>query len=151
MAELKFKTAFKYPFNRAKGMLNILWIFLPIIGWFALGGYTIRIVQEYSKGKFKKLPVMKFNSDLKLGFFMFIKALPFVIAYAVLLGVLTKMAPWIRGLTQFFLGAFIVPMLSINFMNKQTVGSYFEFKILNAVFENLGDYVMALLKIFYCS
>jgi|TARA_Y100000034_G_scaffold128408_1_gene182902 hypothetical protein len=146
MAELKFKTAFKYPFNRAKGLLNILLIFLPIVGWFALGGYGVRIVKEFSKGKYKKLPVLKFGDDFKLGFFMFIKALPFVIAYAVLLGIVTKINPWARGLTQFFVGCFMVPMLSINFMNKQTVGSYFEFEVLKPVFDNLGDYVVALLK-----
>ena len=75
MKPLDFKTAFKYPFNRAKGMWNILWVLLPIFGWFALGGYGIRIVKEFSHGKFKKLPVMSFGSDMKLGFFMFLKVL----------------------------------------------------------------------------
>jgi len=146
MANLNFKTAFKYPFNRAKGMLNILWILLPIIGWLALGGYTIRIVQGFSKGKFKKLPTMKFSSDFTLGFFMFIKALPFIIAYAAGMGLLMIVSPWIRGLTQFFVGFFVVPILTINFMNKQTVGSFFEFRILSSVFDNLGDYIVTMLK-----
>ena len=70
MTKLDFKTAFKYPFNRAKGMLNILWMFLPIIGWFALGAYSIIIVKEFSKGEFKQLPIFNFGSDLKLGFMM---------------------------------------------------------------------------------
>ena len=146
MNKLNFKTAFKYPFNRAKGMLNILWVLLPIIGWFALVGYTIRIVKEFSKGKFKKLPVLKFNSDFTLGFFMFIKALPFIISYAALMGILMIVSPWVRGLTQFFVGLFVVPILVINFMNKQTVGSFFEFRIISSVFDNLGDYIVTMLK-----
>ena len=112
MTELNFKTAFKYPFNRAKGMLNIFWIFLPIIGWFALGGYGVRIVQEFSKGKFKKLPTMKFSSDLKLGFMMFVKAIPFVVVYGILTNILGAINPWIRGLADFFLGLFVVPILT---------------------------------------
>ncbi|MFH0857893.1 MAG: hypothetical protein V1848_04055, partial [Candidatus Magasanikbacteria bacterium] len=58
---LDFKVGFKYPFNRAKGMLNIFWIFLPIVGWFALGGYTVRIVQGFIRGEYKELPTMKFG------------------------------------------------------------------------------------------
>jgi len=146
MAELDFKTAFKYPFNRAKGMLNILWILLPIVGWFALGGYTIRIIKEFSKGKFKTLPAFKFNSDLKLGFMMFIKAIPFIITYTVIISILSRINPRISGLANFFLGLFVVPILTINFFNKETVGSFFEVEIIKSVFNNLGDYIMALLK-----
>ena len=146
MAELNFKTAFKYPFNRAKAMLNILWILLPIFGWFALGGYCVRIIQEFSKGKFKQLPVLKFGSDMKLGFFMFIKSLPFVLAYIVVVGILGKTNPVVMGLAEFFLGFFVIPILTINFLNKETIGSFFEFEILKSVFNNLGDYIVAVLK-----
>lgn len=146
MKKLDFKTAFKYPFNRAKGMWNILWILLPIVGWLALGGYGIRIIKEFSKGKFKKLPIFKFKSDLELGFFMFLKAIPFIIAYSIIGAILDKIDPWMAGLANFFIGLFVVPILAINFMNKETVGSFFEFKILNSVFNNLGDYVVVLSK-----
>ena len=146
MAEVKFNTAFKYPFNRAKGMWNILWMLVPIIGWFALGGYGVRIVKEFIKGKFKKLPIFNFSSDLELGFFMFIKAIPFVIAYAVLTGMIGIVSPEAKGLTEFFLQLFVLPVLGINFFKKETVASFFEFKILKSVFNNLGDYVMALFK-----
>jgi len=40
---LSFGDAFSYSFNRWKGLLNALWIFLPIFGWFALGGYSVRM------------------------------------------------------------------------------------------------------------
>ena len=145
MGKLDFKTAFKYPFNRAKGMWNILWIFLPIIGWFTLGGYGVRIVQEFSKGKFKQLPILKFGSDLKLGFFMFLKALPFVLAYILFLIILDTINPWLN-LIRIFTEIFVIPILSINFMNKETISSFFEFGIVKYVFTNLGDYIVAILK-----
>ena len=146
MKKLDFKTAFKYPFNRAKGMWNILWILLPIVGWLALGGYGVRIIKEFSKGKFKKLPTFKFKNDLELGFFMFLKAIPFIIVYIIIGAILDKTDPGMAGLARFFIGLFIVPILAINFMNKETVSSFFEFKILKSVFDNFGDYVVALLK-----
>jgi hypothetical protein len=143
---LDFKIAFKYPFNRAKGMWNILWMLLPIIGWFALMGYGIRIVKEFIKGEFKQLPVFNFSSDLELGFMMFVKAIPFMIAYMMILGILGKIDSRMAGLANFFLGLFVAPILAINFFNKETVGSFFEFRILKSVFNNLGDYIVAILK-----
>ncbi len=147
MGKLDFKTAFKYPFNRMKGLLNILWILLPIFGWFALGGYGVRIIQEFSKGKFKKLPVLKFGSDMKLGFFMFLKSIPFVLAYIVILIFAERVGgPWTAGLTRILVELFVIPILTINFVNKMTVGSFFEFGILKSVFNNLGDYIITILK-----
>ena len=146
MAELKFSTAFKYPFNRAKGLTNIFWILVPIIGWLALIGYTIRIVKEFCKGKFKKLPKFSFKSDLKLGFFMFIKFIPFYLAYGLLMVILSLIHPGLQTGVDVFLQIFVLPILFINFFNKETVQSLFEFKIVKLVFENLSDYVLAFLK-----
>ena len=143
---LDFKTAFKYPFNRAKGMFNILWILLPIIGWFALGGYVVRIIKEFSQGKFKNLPTMKFGDDLKLGFFMFLKAIPFWLAVTIPLGILAAINPTIEAIIETLLALIIFPILVINFMNKQTVASFFEFRTLKPVLDNFGDYFKALLK-----
>jgi len=154
MKKLDFKTAFKYPFNRAKGMWNILWVFLPIIGWFALGGYSIRIVKEFIKGKYKRLPTFKFKSDLKLGFAMFLKSIPFMAVYTLLLLGVEMVATFLGiknqkllvDLVEIFLGLFIVPILAINFVNKQTISSFFEIEIVKSVFNNFWDYVVALLK-----
>ncbi len=44
MEAIDFESAFRYPFNRAVRLLNILWVFVPIIGWFALFGYGIKEV-----------------------------------------------------------------------------------------------------------
>lgn len=145
MKELKFSDAFKYPFNRPIGMLNILWILLPIIGWFPLGGYSIRIVKEFIKGKFKKLPKFSFGSDFKLGFMIFIKGIPLMIVYVILLKLLDQMS--ITGaIVEVLIGLFIIPMLIINFFNKETVKSSFELSVLKPVFNNIGEYIVVILK-----
>ena len=65
MDALDFKTAFMYPFHRAVWLLNILWVFLPIFGWFALMGYGVRLMQDFTKGSFEALPeFLKSNRDL---------------------------------------------------------------------------------------
>ncbi len=142
---LDFGDAFKYPFNRAKGMFNVFWILLPIFGWLALGGYGVRIVREFCEGKFEKLPVMKFSSDMKLGFFMFLKSIPFMVVYVLVINFLDFIGP-LGGFAIFLIELFVVPILGINFMKKQTVESFFEFNIINVVFANLGDYLLALVK-----
>lgn len=143
--ELMFKAAFKYPFNRARRLWNILWFLLPIIGWFVLFGYAIDIVKYFLKGNFKELPKMEFGRDLKLGFFMFFKGLPFFLAYmAVTIAI--SFVPGIGILFNLFTGFFVVPMMTINFFKKQTVDSYFEFKKLKPVFTEIEDYVVMLLK-----
>ena len=136
---LDFKTAFKYPFNRAKGMWNILWILLPIFGWLALGGYSVRIAQEFIKGKFRKLPTLKFGSDMKLGFFMFLKTLPFIFAYMIITAPLYAVDFWIGATVRILLETFVIPILFINFFKKETVGSLFELRVVKYVFNNLGD------------
>jgi len=142
---LEFNTAFKYSFNRPMGMFNILWMFVPIIGWFALGGYGVRITQEFLKGKFKELPEMNFGEDLKLGWFMFLKAIPFFIAYIIASMILVGIEPNFTFVT-FLFNLLVFPILTINFIKKMTIESFFEFKVAKAVFQNFEDYLMALLK-----
>jgi hypothetical protein len=145
MKEIGFGTAFKYPFNRPVGMLNILWIFLPIIGWFALGGYGIRIVKHFTKGDFKELPEFKFGKSFKIGFFMFLKAIPFFLVYFAFQHAMSKLH-WGGIAAVLFVSIFIVPMLTINFFKKETIGSYFEFDKVTPVFSNIQEYVIAVLK-----
>jgi hypothetical protein len=145
MKKLDFKSAFNYPFNKAKKMWNILWILLPIVGWFVLGGYGIRIIKEFSKGKFKQLPALKFKKDLNLGFMMFLKSLPFILIYILISTLLIEISSWLEVVDIIF-KIFAMPILFIHFFNKETIGSLFEFKILKAVFDDIGDYVIVLLK-----
>jgi hypothetical protein len=142
--EVSFETALKYPFNKKVRLLNILWLFLPIIGWFALGGYSIVIVRSFLNAEFKEVPEFNFGSNLSLGFFMFLKSLPFAICYGIL-STLVSFIP-LGFLIQIFLGFFIVPILAINFFKHATIESYFEFDKVNVVFDNFVDYLVATLK-----
>jgi len=77
---------------------------------------------------------------------MFLKALPFIFVYIGLMLILTLINDWLRLSIDTLLKILVVPMLTINFFNKETVASLFEFKILKAVFNNFGDYLMTILK-----
>ena len=145
-AGVGFGNAFKYPFRRMKGMLNFLWILIPLLGIFIFYGYLTRIVKEFSAGKFEQLPEGSFGGDLKLGFFMFLKSIPFILAYGIIIFVLGLVSPWAGMAANFLISILVTPILTVNFMNKETIGSYFEFKIVGAVFKNLGDYLIAFLK-----
>jgi len=146
METLSFKTAFKYPFNRPIGMLNILWVLVPIFGWFALGGYGVVIIRGFLRGEFKELPLFDFTPHMKLGFDLFVKYLPFVIAYAIVVGVLDRMDSAIVSFAIFLVQVFILPIMVVHYINKGTVASSFEFRVARAVFDNLGDYLIALFK-----
>ncbi|MBW6462422.1 MAG: DUF4013 domain-containing protein [DPANN group archaeon] len=127
-------------------MLNVLWLFVPIFGWLALVGYVVRIVNEFIDGKFEELPTIKFIDDMKLGFMMFLKMIPFILVYVVLISGIGMISETLSGIIALFTAIFAIPMLNMNFMRKQTVGSYFELGILKAVTENLGDYIIMMLK-----
>lgn len=142
---LDFKSAFKYPFNRPVGMLNILWFLLPIIGWFALMGYSIRIVKHFIKNDFKELPLFNFGESFKLGFFMFLKMIPFIIVI-VIVNVVVGFVPKVGVIANLFINLFIIPILVINFFNKETIESYFELGKIQYVFENFLEYIIAILK-----
>jgi len=136
MTIIDFKTAFYYPFNRPAGLWNILWILLPIIGWFALFGYTIVIIKHFIKANFKELPEFNFMKNLELGFWMFIKMIPLMAAYMAVQFVTVRL-PVIGRLVMLFISLFVLPILVINFFNKETVESCFELRKVKPVFENL--------------
>jgi hypothetical protein len=84
--------------------------------------------------------------DLKLGFMVFLKALPFYIVYVIILSAATYVNETLGSLISLLLGIFVIPMLAVNFMRKQTIESFFEFAILNLVRDNLGEYIITALK-----
>jgi len=139
-----FASAFKYPFNRPKGLLNILWVLIPVIGWFAYYGYVVTIVRSFLAGKFKETPMFDFSSNLRLGFFMFLKSLPFMVCY-IIFSILLSMVPF-GIVASIFISLFLLPVLTINFFKHATVESYFEFGKTAAVFDNIHDYLLVLLK-----
>jgi len=109
-------------------------------------GYGVRLMQDFSKGSFEALPEFSFVEDMKLGFMMFIKSLPFFIAYSVVIGIVTWLSPSIGNLVGTLLNIFVLPILAVHFINKETWKSYFEFDVVKSVFNNLMDYVVAVIK-----
>ena len=95
--------------------------------------------------KFKELPKFEFGDDFNLGFIMFVKTIPFIILYMIIVAILMRIEPLLRLLLIPF-EIFAIPILFINFFYKETMDSLFEFKIVKVVFNNIGDYFIALLK-----
>ena len=89
---------------------------------------------------------MKFGNDIGLGVMMFLKAIPFWLAVAIPFGILATINPTLEAIVELSLALIVFPILIINFINKQTVASFFEFRTLKPVFANFGDYITALVK-----
>jgi len=143
---ISFSEAFKYPFKTPARLLYILLLIVPIIGWLALFGYIVRLVNEFIEGRYEGLIKLDFMEDLKLGFTVFLKALPFYIVYAIILAVVMYVSEDLGNLVSLLLGFFVIPMLAVNFFRKQTIESFFEFDVLNVVRDNFGEYVITVLK-----
>ncbi len=143
---ISFSEAFKYPFKTPKRLLYALLLIVPIVGWFALFGYSVRLVNEFIEGRYEGLIKLDFMEDLKLGFMVFLKALPFYIVYVIILFAATYVSEAFGNLVSLLLGFFVIPMLAVNFFRKQTIESFFEFGVLNVVKENIGEYIITVLK-----
>lgn len=149
---LTFGQAFNYPFNRAIGLLNILWILVPIFGCFAVAGYIIRIARGFATGLYQELPKFSFWSDCGHGFMMMLRAIPFLLAYAVVLGVagwilaMVGTPEWLLVVANILVSVLVLPILTINFVRHGTVASYFDFGVVSPVFEHIGDYLLAVIK-----
>lgn len=143
---ISFSEAFKYPFKTPKRLLYALLLFVPIIGWLALFGYGVRLVNEFIEGRYEGLIKLDFMEDLKLGFMVFLKALPFYIVYSIILFAVAYVNETLGSLLSLLLGVFVIPLLTVNFMRKQTIESFFEFDVLKVVKDNIGEYIITALK-----
>lgn len=143
---ISLSDAFKYPFKTPKKLLYALLLLIPVLGWLALFGYIVRLVNEFIDGRYEEPIDINLMEDLKFGAITFVKALPFYIAYAIVIFVLTYISPTLGNLIELLLGFFVVPILAVNFFKKQTIESFFEFDLLNVVKDNFEDYIMAALK-----
>jgi len=137
------KKGLKYPWNNASRLLNIFWILLPILGWFALGGYGKKIVRELILKQNKQLPAFgDFWENFKQGIIIFVFMIP---TYLVLF--LIMLIPFFgRGL--YFLALFfLLPWLTMNFFVKETFEALWEVKkAFYIVTNNIVDYLWVLLK-----
>jgi len=143
---ISFSEAFKYPFKTPARLLYALLLIVPIVGWLALFGYGARLVNEFIEGRYEGPIKLDFMEDLKLGFMLFLRALPFYIVYVIILFAATYVSEAFGNLVSLLLGFFVIPMLAVNFFRKQTIESFFEFGVLNVVKENIGEYIITVLK-----
>jgi len=142
---ISFLDGIKYPFKTPNRLIYVLLLLIPIFGWLVLIGYVIRLINEFIEGKYEGLIKLDIMEDLKLGFIIFLKSLPFEILLFVVMFSVNRVNVFLSLLVNLIL-LFLLPILRVNFYRKQTVGSYFEFGILNVVKDNLGNYVIAALE-----
>jgi hypothetical protein len=143
---VSFSDAFRYPFKKPKRLLYALFLLIPIFGWLILFGYLARLVNEFIEGRYEGPIKLNIMDDMSLGFTIFLKSLPFIIVYVILISAVSYVSETFGILLNLLLSFFIIPILQVNFYRKQTIESYFEFDILNIVKDNLGSYVVAILK-----
>ncbi|MFH1637121.1 MAG: DUF4013 domain-containing protein [Candidatus Woesearchaeota archaeon] len=140
---VNFISGMTYPWGRAKGLLNIFWALIPILGWLALMGYGKKIIQELVKGNTNSLPVFGgFWENLEKGFWVFVLLIPLYVVVTVL-----GWIPLLGRLIVPVIAIFFIPYLVINFMVKGQFAATLEIKkAASEVFKNLGEYVVAFLK-----
>lgn len=145
---ISFSDALKYPFKAPKKFSYALLLLIPILGWFIIYGYIVRLVNEFIEARYEEPIEIDLIEDLKLGAITFVKFLPFFLAYLIVIFIADYTSPILGFFVNLLLGLFVFPPLLINFFRKQTVESCFEFDILKVVYDNLGDYIVAMLKQF---
>ena len=143
---VSFSDAIKYPFKAPKKLLYALLLLIPILGWLIILGYIVRQVNEFIEGRYEEPLDIALIEDLKLGAITFVKALPFGIAYVIVILAITYVSPTLGSLISLLLEIFVVPILMVNFFRKQTIESFFEFDIFNVAKNNLEDYIVTALK-----
>lgn len=146
METISFSDALLYPFKEPKRLLYALLLLIPILGWLILFGYIVRLVNEFIEGQYEGLIKLDYMEDLRLGFVTLLKALPFYILYNVIVFAAIYINETLGNLVSLLLGFFVVPILVVNFLRKQTIESFFEFQLLDIVKSNPGDYIIAVLK-----
>ncbi|MDE0243185.1 MAG: DUF4013 domain-containing protein [Candidatus Kaiserbacteria bacterium] len=138
-----FWNAIVYPYRRKQGLLNILWLFIPIVGWLFLIGYVTRIVQSFCEGKVKELPEAKAVDHIGTGFFILIKSLPFTIIYGL---VALSLAATPAVFLVYLFGYVAAPFLGIHFLYHERAGAYFEWGIFRHAYNHAAEYFLAVGK-----
>ena len=140
---LNFSEIFGYAFRNKNYWVYLLWILVPIFGWFILSGYGVRVIQTFLEKNFVSPPKIMPKSDMKKGFLMFVKFLPINLAFAGV-SVLSEMVKIFYVLYALFL--FLIPLLYVNYAKKETFASTYEFGIFEKNFSNFKDYLFAFFR-----
>jgi hypothetical protein len=133
----------KYPWNKASRLWYILWILVPIFGWFALIGYMKTIVKELVTKQRKELPEFgPFWDNFTQG----VKVIIFIIPTYIVLSLIGAV-PIIGTALYYIVSIFIIPWLMINFFVKDSFSALWELqKAFDIVFNNAVEYIIAAIK-----
>jgi hypothetical protein len=142
---LSLEEGLKWPWNNAKRQWYALWILLPILGWFALGGYIKKILANVAKGDVSGLPEFgDFWQNLGAGFMLFLYLIPLA-----LLITLVGIIPWVGSIISFFAWIIVFPYMFINVIVEDKFAASFDFsKWWRVVIGHFAEYVIAFLKSF---
>ena len=138
-----FIEGLKYPWKKPEKLLNILWILIPIVGFFAIMGYLKKIVIELSKGKKEGLPKFgKFVDNLGVGFMLFVYMIPtFIVLFII------QSTPFIGPILYLLIVLLALPWLVINLFVKGEFKALWELKeVYEVVTKRFTEYLIALLK-----
>ena len=133
----------KYPWNKGSRLLYILWVLVPIFGWFVLGGYFKKIVKTLVTKQRRELPKLGsvFESFIE-GIVIFILMIPTFVVFGMIGSI-----PFLGNITSAFINIFLLPWLTINFFMKGNFKSLWEIKkAFNIVFDNIKEYLFAFIK-----
>jgi hypothetical protein len=115
---ISLSEAFKYPFKAPKKLLYALLLLVPILGWLVLFGYIVKIINEFVDGRYEKPIDLDLIEDLKLGIIILLKALPFYVAYAIVIFAANYVSETLGNLIGLLLGFFVIPIFMVNFFRK---------------------------------
>ncbi len=133
----------KYPWNKGSRLWYILWVLVPIFGWFVLGGYFKKIVKTLVTKQRKELPKLGsvFENFIE-GVVIFVFMIPTFIVFGIIGSI-----PFLGNLASVFLSVFLVPWITINFFIKGNFMALWEIKkAFNLVFDNIKEYLFAYIK-----
>ena len=137
------KQGLQYPWAKPSRLWNILWMLLPIFGWFALGGYGKKIARSLVHGNTKELPEFgPFWNNFKEGLFIFVFLIPTWIVLFAFLAV-----PYVGRFVYHFAALFLLQWLVLNFYTYETFDSLWNVKkAFKTVTNNFVEYLFAFLK-----
>jgi len=146
---MQFGEGLKYPWIRPKGLTNIFWALIPLLGPFVVMGYMVDIINLLVSGqKAQGLPSFRgFGATLGEGFMYFLRIIPMLIIISLLTGVIGMANETLGQISYFIILITYFPLMVINTMVKKKLSATFEFKhIFGMVFKNFGGYIGTLFK-----
>jgi hypothetical protein len=132
-----------YSFNNFRRIWNFYWVLIPIFGWLAFAGYSVKIIKSLLNKEFHELPAFgSFWENFRVGFFFFLYSL--VISLVIMVITALPFIGWIFSI--YFI--LISPLLTINYAKNTKFVDGFDFaKVTRGIFnKNFGEYFIAYVK-----